>query len=210
MKRLLSRNQARGELPLGTLALALLDDEIKSLVQLAIQSPHIILLIRLGPPRHRSLHGDPVLIRQDLTIITNPLLGIQQQLLHNSLGVARRAAHQHLIVPRHSSMGVIPPDILSGDTATFLQLDLPVQLGRRVFLEIHGRSEPRLQPLVEPLLVEVERRLEGRGQLGQERGAGEDNSRLDAVARGRGGGRGIEGIDGGRGLLLLLRAGCFR
>lgn len=193
------RNHARGKHPLRLLLSAALDvlhlllhHKIKRLIQRPIQPLHIPLLIRLRPSRHRLLDGNPILSGDLLTIFRHSHLRISNQLLHHLFPAGRMRAHQHLVVPRHPAARVIPTNVLGGHAVALLQLDAPVQVRGRVLLEVEVLAEGRRQPLVEPLLVEVEGFFKGGQVARQERGARQDHAGLDAVdlRRGRGGGVG--------------------
>ena len=191
MKRLLSRHQGRGKLPhpLRSPLHLPLHNQIQRPIHQPIQPSHIPLLIRLGPPLHRRLHGHPLLRHDRLTVLTDAHLSVRQQPLHHDLRIRRRAADEHLVVPGHAAARVVAANVLGGHAVALAQLDAEVEVRRRVLLVVEGPAEGGRQPLIETLLVEVVGRLKGRLLAREQRGAGEDDAGFDAVAGGvRGGG----------------------
>lgn len=195
MQTLIRGNHARRKHPLGLLPFLLrllLDHQIERPIQRAIQPLDIILLVRLRPSRHRLLHRHAVLGGDLLAVLRHPHLRIGQQLLHHLRPRRGLRGHQQLVVPRHAAARVVPANVLGGNAVALVQLDAPVQIGRGVLLEVKVLAEGGGQPLVEPLLVEVEGFFKGRQLAGEQGRASEDHAGLDAVdlRRGRGGGVG--------------------
>lgn len=181
VQRLVRRDGGSRELPPPLLPH---NNQIKRPLKLPIQPPHIALLVRLRHPLYRPLDRHPLINRDLLRIITNPRHRVLQNRLPQRLGARELVPDPQLVVPRAGRPTVVLPDLARHDAVALLELKGPIELRRGVALEEGGLREGERQPLVEPLLVEVEGVLEGRLRPREQRGAREDHARLDEVPRG--------------------------
>lgn len=207
----------RLHIPAGKLPAPLLplDDKVNRPIHLAIQPLRVALLVSLGAPGRRPLDRDTVVVIDPLAILADPHLGIGEQHVHQRLGAARLLPQRRLVVPRVRRAAAVAAQLARHAAAALAHLEAPVQVCGRVALEEELLAEGRGEPLVEPLLVQVEGALKGRRRAREQGRAREDDARLDAVLlrrvalplerSGRGGdglraGGGDEaGLDGGGG-----------
>lgn len=125
-----------------------LDDKIQRLLHLAIQPPHVLVPIRLGQPLRGPLHRHDVLRRNDLSIVADPRCSVLEEALQDRLLRAEPVADPQLVVPGVRVLALVRPQLLGHSAAALLDLEAPVQLRRRVGLEVYARDEGRVEALL--------------------------------------------------------------
>lgn len=183
MEILICSDKGARESPLAVLAL---HDQVQRPIHGAVQPPDITRPISLGHTVLRPLNRHPVLLGNNLRIVTDTHLRVLEQRIVQSLGLAQRIADLDLVIPRPGRLAVIHAELLRDRAFPVLDFEVPVEQRGGVGLEVHGRDEGHAGALVETLLVEVERRLERSGFRRQERRTRQDDARLDAVMLFRG------------------------
>lgn len=169
-------------------AILALDDQIEGPVQLTIQPPHIASPVGLRLPATRQLNGNNILLGNQLSILTHADLGVLEQALEKVLLAAQGVADLELVLPGGGALAVVHADLLGDGALALPDLEVPLHAARRVGLEVDARDEGVVEPLLQPLLVEEEGRLERVQPPRQQRRPREDQPGADVVGR-----RGVRG-----------------
>lgn len=170
-------------------AVLALDNQVQRLLELPVQAPHVIPVVRLGRARQRGGGLDEVLGRDELRVVADALLGVAQQRPGRRGRVRQVVAHQQLVVPGARAAGVVVAEVLGDGAAALADLEVPVEAPRRVGLVVDGRDKGRVDALLEALLVEEEGVLKGVQRAGEQRRPRQDEAGADVVGGGRGGRR---------------------
>jgi hypothetical protein len=181
-------------------ALPVLDKQVQSLIQLAVQAECVILLVRLSDSRRRPLDVQfqlfpralaslciarhlllvQLLVSHGLGSQNLPSLRIANERLALCLKLSSLIAHQNLVVPRFVAIAAVDADI-SGGCAAVLGFALPLDVRGRAFLVVEVSAERKGETLVQALLVEEVCFLETGEIPGDEGWARDDGRGEDAV-----------------------------
>lgn len=162
-------------------AIFTLDNKVQRPLQLPIQPLDILLLIRLRLTSQRALDGDHILSGDNLGVIANARLGVPEQALDQALLRAHLVADSQLVLPRARALAVVHAELLGHGALALPDLEVPVEPARRVGLEVDARDEGRVEPLLQPLLVEKEGVLKRVQLARQQRRARQDQARSHVV-----------------------------
>lgn len=176
-KRLHRFHRRTGEFPIPLL---MLNKQIQCILKLTIQALLIIFLIRLRHTRHWS---------RDLFFLAGILrsgigsgLGVPHEHLNHMVRLGLLRANENLVVPCVFGVRIVLADIPRGGLP-FLDFPLPVFVRRRPLLKVEVFRERESLALVQSLLVQIKRLLEGRQISCNLRRAGNHHSSVDRIAR---------------------------